>query len=469
LYSLLLLSPWGDISRSHAGPLTSPNLFATTYTNRDADIISTSVAFRNTAVSAFMGNLPASEAYHNPYLSSCSLQLAHERGGDGPDWGFEGLPRRTYLATGSAEISNDQHLTLAHRMAAGSKRRVPIYTGDRLSEGADVYEMAARLQYPRPDTHQVTLWPSAVGTPNVEGSQANNVQIASPQFASFQEGGTLEKQEKQGETSSSTPVREKGRLLHPEDETSQGNGTVAGVPQDPTSPVAGNDRTSSAMTRISDDQSSPKDDSANAADGVKAADYAPTPSPTSAPPRRPVNARQGTSRRSTRRPDVVPLSLGAAFARAQSQSQFTTPAQTPGLARPLPATPLAGTPFESGFYFAGDHQPAGAGTEVPGSGLRNGFGPQSDGGSAEEDQVPEQAGAGHETEGEGEAEQEYFAMGGQDRTVHLDEVRDAVHDFLLCEYWIGKRRRIEYERVNCLLTPAHLLISSRSLSVSPLA
>lgn len=393
-----------------------------------------------------MGALPASEAYHNPYLSSCSLQLAPERGGDGPDWGFEGLPRRTYLATGSAEISNDQHLTLAHRMAAGSRRRVPIYTGDRLSEGADVYEMAARLQYPRPDTHQVTLWPSAAATPNVETSQAKNPQTAPLQFASFEQNGVLEKQEEHGGNLSSTPAPEKGRLLHPEDDAPRDNGTVAGVPQDPTSPVAGNDRTSSAMTRISDDHSSPpkEDDSKDAADGVKAADYAPTPSPPSAPPRRPINTRQGTSKRSTRRPDVVPLSLGAAFARAQSQSQFTTPAQTPGLAPPLPVTPLAGTPFESGFYFAGEQQQqqqqqhlSAAPAEAPGSRLRNGFVNQI--GSEEEGEGEAGTGAGHESEGEtSDADQEYFAVGGEDRTVHLDEVRDAVHDFLLCKCQVDR-------------------------------
>lgn len=382
-----------------------------------------------------MGNLPASEAYHNPYLSSCSLQLAHERGGDGPDWGFEGLPRRTYLATGSAEISNDQHLTLAHRMAAGSKRRVPIYTGDRLSEGADVYEMAARLQYPRPDTHQVTLWPSAVPTPNPQESQANESQGVSSQFATFEAGGALEKQEKQIKSPSSTPAPAKGRILHPEKEDSQQeNSTVAGVPQDPTSPVASNERTSSAMTRIPDDHSSPKGESAEAADGVKTADFAPTSPAPSAPPRRPTNTRQGTSRRSTRRPGVVPLSLGAAFARAQSQSHFHTPAQTPGGVAPaLPATPLAGTPFESGFYFAGDHQPPAVLNEEQGSGLRNGF--VNSAGSPEEQTEAEQAAVALESESEAsDAEQEYFAVGGEDRTVHLDEVRDAVHDFLLCEY-----------------------------------
>ncbi|PWZ00967.1 alpha/beta-hydrolase [Testicularia cyperi] len=164
--SMMLLSPWADISRSHAGPTSAPNLESTVYKNMKSDIISPRLAFRNTAVSAFLGDLPARETYRNVYMSPVSLQLPVEAGGQAPDWGFHGFPKRVYISTGSAEISYDQHLTLAHRMAAGTVRGKPVYVGDKLSEGKNTRELAERRDYPRPkhllDHNQDQMAPSPV-------------------------------------------------------------------------------------------------------------------------------------------------------------------------------------------------------------------------------------------------------------------------------------------------------------------
>lgn len=148
--SLLLMSPWVDVSRSHSGPTGAPNLDSTVYLNQKSDIISSMLAFRNTAVSAFLGDLPARETYRNPYISPVSLQLPLERGGSAPHYGFHGFPKRIYITTGSAEISYDQHLTLAHRLAAGTAKGRPVYAGDRLSAGCNAREMAERRNRPRP-------------------------------------------------------------------------------------------------------------------------------------------------------------------------------------------------------------------------------------------------------------------------------------------------------------------------------
>lgn len=148
--ALLLMSPWVDVSRSHSGPTGAPNLDSTVYLNQDSDIISNMLAFRNTAVSAFLGDLPARETYRNPYISPVSLQLPLERGGEGPHWGFHGFPKKIYITTGSAEISYDQHLTLAHRLAEGTIKARPVYAGDRLSAGCNAREMAERRARPRP-------------------------------------------------------------------------------------------------------------------------------------------------------------------------------------------------------------------------------------------------------------------------------------------------------------------------------
>lgn len=148
--SLLLLSPWVDVSRSHSGPTGVPNRESSVYTNQKSDIISASLAFRNTAVSAFLGDLPARDTYRNPYISPASLQLPIEHGGSAPDWGFEGFPRRIYISTGSAEISYDQHLTIAHRMAEGTSRGKPVYVGDKLSQNANARNLAERRDAPRP-------------------------------------------------------------------------------------------------------------------------------------------------------------------------------------------------------------------------------------------------------------------------------------------------------------------------------
>ncbi|SPO22788.1 uncharacterized protein UTRI_01466 [Ustilago trichophora] len=171
--SLLLMSPWVDVSRSHSGPTGAPNLDSTVYLNQKSDIISSMLAFRNTAVSAFLGDLPARETYRNPYISPVSLQLPLERGGKAPHYGFHGFPKRIYITTGSAEISYDQHLTLAHRLAAGTNRGRPIYSGDRLSAGCNAREMAERRNRPRPkemldeDQNSISVTPAG----ELEGMQ----------------------------------------------------------------------------------------------------------------------------------------------------------------------------------------------------------------------------------------------------------------------------------------------------------
>lgn len=157
LYRLLLLAPWSDVSRSHAGPLHAPNTHSSVTKNRHSDIIHPSKEYRNTAVSTLLGKLPAHEAYTNPYLSPASLQLPLDKGGAGPHYGFEGFPTKVFITTGTAEVSYDQHLTLAHRMAAGTIAQRPIYKGDRSSAAADPVQLAERPCYPRALASQVDL------------------------------------------------------------------------------------------------------------------------------------------------------------------------------------------------------------------------------------------------------------------------------------------------------------------------
>ncbi|WFD25129.1 hypothetical protein MNAN1_000092 [Malassezia nana] len=148
--SLLLLSPWCDVSRSHSGPLKSPNSFSTTVLNRQCDIIDASQLYRNSAVSALLGRLPASEAYMNPYLSPVSLQLDPHGHARTPHWGFEGFPSRTMICTGSAELNGEQHVTLAYRMAEGTRRGRPICSGDTLLLcDVEAQHCALRREYPR--------------------------------------------------------------------------------------------------------------------------------------------------------------------------------------------------------------------------------------------------------------------------------------------------------------------------------
>lgn len=157
LNSLLLLAPWSDVSRSHAGPVHAPNTLSSVTKNRHSDIIHPSKEYRNTAVSTLLGKLPAHEAYSNPYLSPASLQLPLDKGGAGPHYGFEGFPTKVFITTGTAEVSYDQHLTLAHRMAAGTTAQRPIYKGDRSSATADPVQLAERPSYPRALASHVDL------------------------------------------------------------------------------------------------------------------------------------------------------------------------------------------------------------------------------------------------------------------------------------------------------------------------
>ncbi|MCO5565867.1 hypothetical protein L7F22_019542 [Adiantum nelumboides] len=196
--AMLLLSPWADTSRSHSGPISRPNTLDSVWRNRKSDIIANSAAFRNTAVSALLGKMPARETYRNPYLSSISLQLDAKNGGVGPSYGFEGFPKRIYICTGTAEISHDQHLTLAYRLAAGTTHRVPIHEGDKCSEEADPYEMAARLQYPRPENHEVTIWPSAQNTPIATPMSDDSRSWEGRRVPGVNKNGKMENQQKGG-------------------------------------------------------------------------------------------------------------------------------------------------------------------------------------------------------------------------------------------------------------------------------
>lgn len=159
--ALLLLSPWCDISRSHSGPLRAPNPFSTTVLNKTSDVISTSMLYRNSAVSCLLGRLPASEAYTNPYISPVSLQLDSESGVRPPHWGFFGFPKHVFINTGRAEINSEQHITLAHRMAEGTLDGVPRYSGDSTCSPNDAHVMAWRDNFPRTE-RWVTNYDAAV-------------------------------------------------------------------------------------------------------------------------------------------------------------------------------------------------------------------------------------------------------------------------------------------------------------------
>ncbi|WFD21439.1 hypothetical protein MEQU1_000088 [Malassezia equina] len=159
--SLLLLSPWCDVSRSHSGPLRAPNHFSTTVLNRECDIIDASQLYRNSAMCPLLGRLPASEAYTNPYLSPVSLQLDPQGPSSTPHWGFEGFPARTLICTGSAELNAEQHVTLAYRMAEGTQRGRPICSGDSLTADEEAQGCSWRHQYPR-STHWLTLHDEAL-------------------------------------------------------------------------------------------------------------------------------------------------------------------------------------------------------------------------------------------------------------------------------------------------------------------
>lgn len=148
--ALLLLSPWCDISRSHSGPVLSPNAFSTTVLNCKSDVIDASLLYRNTSVNPLLGRLPAEETYINPYISPVSLQLDPSYGSNPPHWGFAGFPKHVYISTGSAELNYEQHLTLAYRMAEGSVRGVPLFAGNNLERHEDEpHQCVWRSDYPR--------------------------------------------------------------------------------------------------------------------------------------------------------------------------------------------------------------------------------------------------------------------------------------------------------------------------------
>lgn len=387
----LLLSPWADVSRSHAGPLSAPNKFSSAYVNREVDIISNSVAFRNTAVQAFLGDLPAREAYRNPYLSSCSLQLDPTKGGDGPDWGYRGFPRQTYIVSGSAEISYDQHLTLAHRMAAGTRRRTPYYTGDKLSKGSDPYEMAARLSYPRPHDHEISLWPSAehLEVPEGEGlaTMAAAARVGSSSPSAPQPNGVDAKGEAAPALSDGGKDKKKEEAPSPTAAEGHQNEQPPGPP-----------------VQVQDYDDRPADQEA-----PQVYEKAPQPESQSQPQSRsqsqPATKLQLPPSAATlapaMRPHLVPLSSGGAFMRMQSRSALPTPGS-------------------AALRFAG------------------GSGSGSDGSNS---------GGSHHGDDEGD---DYFGAaageGPEQRDVYLDEVRDGVHDLLLFG-WHEPERGLCWRRI----------------------
>lgn len=154
---MLLLAPWADTSRSYSGSLQTPNWHASVYRNRHSDIIPAFTEWRNTSVSTLLGHLPAKQSYIDPYLSPVSLQLPLDKGGAGPHYGFQGFPSKVFISTGTAEVSYDQHVTLAHRLAAGTKRQKPVYSGDRCSERLDPVPLAERPSYPRSAETEIDL------------------------------------------------------------------------------------------------------------------------------------------------------------------------------------------------------------------------------------------------------------------------------------------------------------------------
>ncbi|CAO1638310.1 unnamed protein product [Sympodiomycopsis kandeliae] len=403
--SLLLLSPWADVSRSHSGPLGMPNLFSSVNLNKDADIISNSVAFRNTAVSAFIGDLPAKETYTNPYLSSCSLQLDPSNGGDGPDWGFENFPKKTYLVTGSAEISNDQHLTLAHRMASGTKKRFPIYTGDEISRQSDPYEMTARLNYPRPSDFEISIWPSATTTP----APADGAIDSSTD-------GEVETSQSSQTTKNNSDNDAEGNFFQSANQVEKGSNSLKIPPAAAAdADLKKTDSNGPPDEMIADEKAGRgcKDDSL-----VKTADFGSDSSQDQSESQRPgfTSAVQSEHQKQP----------------VLNAPQTDSPSELPQSKLPPPSTPsgrkpsrprLAPAPSSSSAFYRAQSRP-----NIP-----------TINGVTEE---PEEESDDEEEEEEGN----YFAMGGQDRKVWLDEVKDGVHDLLLFP-WHEPERGLCWKRI----------------------
>lgn len=406
--SLLLLSPWADVSRSHSGPLSTPNLFSSASRNKGTDIISKSVAFRNTAVSAFIGDLPAKETYRNPYLSSCSLQLDPSEGGDGPDWGFEGFPVKTYIVTGSAEISNDQHLTLAHRMAAGSKRRTPIYTGDKISETEDPYELAARLNYARPSDHEISLWPSATATPGGFGGAV----AMEPASASSGSGLSARKSAEAMTGDADTSMFEvAGAVENGESPTASRNATIKRDPNDKTpNRIAG-------RTQPDPDNGANADHNTKRAMGVKPTDYEPVNNDATKShlERAGLPAEVRSEAAGTHNDMHIAIPKEAQI-RPSDEQKDGRPEPSAPTSTPAPRRPRLGPLSSSTAFFRAQSRP-----DIHGAG---------GGISAVTPLLSDPAEAFADQESS-EDEEGYFDVGGGDRRVWLDEVKDGVHDLLL--------------------------------------
>lgn len=400
--AMLLLSPWADTSRSHSGPTSAPNVFSSVHLNRKSDIIAPSLAFRNTAVSALLGKMPARETYKNPYLSSISLQLPAKDGGAGPHWGFEGFPRRIYVCTGTAEISHDQHITLAYRLAGGTRMRVPIHSGDRCHKDADPYEMAARLQYPRPEDHEITMWPSVQNTPAAMSFTPNDVQ-GTPAELVLTPGGIQRDSQPLYSGTSRNQSQSNGAWLNDHDEIDEpskndGKGIISAA----------------------------RDTAAGALDAVglrlKGADgYIPnTPGVHSHAANSngaSRNASRGTSRHGgSQSPEEVEAGEGPKTVEVKEKDTASNPLATHKQARQNsdkqhPAKTPVSSKKESPNGRASIHNDE----------------------DAEKHATTSTDLKSNAVQGTDATQHDYFDLGGEERTVVLDECVDAIHDYTLCE------------------------------------
>lgn len=100
--SIILLSPWSDLSVSHDSPTGSSDMFL------NSDYIDCSRGGINFSKASFLGPLGRGAAVQNPYISPASLNA-------GLVIDFKGFPR-TFLVAGGAEVLYDQIITLRDRM-----------------------------------------------------------------------------------------------------------------------------------------------------------------------------------------------------------------------------------------------------------------------------------------------------------------------------------------------------------------
>lgn len=410
--AMLLLSPWADTSRSHSGPISRPNTLDSVWRNRKSDIIANSAAFRNTAVSALLGKMAARETYRNPYLSSISLQLDAKNGGAGPSYGFEGFPRRIYVCTGTAEISHDQHLTLAYRLAAGTGLRVPIHEGDKCSVNADPYEMAARLQYPRPENHEVTLWPSAQNTPTTTPMTDDSRSWEGRQVPGGDRNNASEDQRK-GRLKPKTPEAEEKDGKHLSEHVKSASGMAIGATVSALDAVSSRLRNADGyIPRIT--RSKGEAVSGSPSEGSNGARIDGGTESSS----KEVEAGEGKNTTDVKEKDTDPHA-DTTHREAQKKDQANDDSSTTFVQIP---------PEENGKEEERKEMEIGSGNDEipPSSSFVTPF-------------RPPYSHVGGQS-------QSYFGLGGEDRSVILDESIDAIHDFTLFD-WFEPERSQTWKRI----------------------